>query len=369
MEPGGIRVFSNKAGCRQFLGSMERPRSVSGARIDPASISMSEQIRDSVRHRSGSRSEAALIIPAGAVLRRRVTLPAPAAENLREVLSFEMDRLTPFKAEDVYYDYRVVPERGTGSLATGGLGAGSLGAGRALLVDLVVVCRREVDWALDLIRAAGLKPEWLELAGWNGEETINLLPRTGGETDRRRYRIAAVLAGIALALITARTSLPLYQQERHLAELDAAVTSARTQALEADRLRAGLDTAIHRERHLADLKRRSPASLDILSEVTRLLPDDTWLASLDMRAGSLSLSGFSANASALIALLEASALLEDVQFRSQVSFEQAGSLRGGAGQDADGDMPGGRAASVERFSISARLSAIQESPSVAMREN
>lgn len=300
-----------------------------------------------------------MIIPAGTALRRRVTLPAPAAENLREVLSFEMDRLTPFKAEDVYYDYRVVPERGTGSLTTG----------RALLVDLVVVCRREVDWALDLIRAAGLKPEWLEVAGWNGEETINLLPRTGGEADRRRYRVAAVLAGLALALIAARPSLPLYQQERHLAELDAAVASARTQALEADRLRAGLDAAIHRERHLADLKRRSPASLDILSEVTRLLPDDTWLASLDMRAGALSMSGFSANASSLIALLEASALLEDVQFRSQVSFEQAGSLRGGAGQDADGDMPGGRAASVERFNISARLSVIQLSPSVAMREN
>ncbi|UEM24401.1 PilN domain-containing protein (plasmid) [Skermanella mucosa] len=358
VEPECLRVFAHRAGRRRFLGSVDRPRPVPGARIDHGPISVSEQIRDLVRNRSGSRCETALIVPAGTALRRTVTLPAAAAENLREVLSFEMDRLTPFRAEDVYNDYRIVSGRRAGGVTTG----------RQLLVDLVVVCRSDVDWALDLIRSAGLKPEWLEVAGWGGEAYTDLLPRTGGEANRRRYRMAAVLAGIALALVAARTSLPLYQQERHLAELDAAVTSARVRALEADRLRADLDAAIHKERYLADLKRRSPASIDILSEVTRLLPDDTWLASLNMRAGSLSLSGFSAKASALIALLEESALLEDVQFRSQVSFERTGGVRG-AWQDADGEVPDGRAASVERFSISARLSAIGESLSEPTREN
>ena len=43
-------------------------------------------------------------IAASNVLRRRVALPIEAAENLREVLAFEMDRHTPFKANDVAYD-------------------------------------------------------------------------------------------------------------------------------------------------------------------------------------------------------------------------------------------------------------------------
>ena len=41
-------------------------------------------------------------------LSRVVQLPLVAEENLRAVLGFEMERLTPFKAADVYYEGRIV---------------------------------------------------------------------------------------------------------------------------------------------------------------------------------------------------------------------------------------------------------------------
>jgi general secretion pathway protein L len=113
------------------------------------------------------------------------------------------------------------------------------------------------------------------------------------------------------------------------------VAEARGLAVESGKLRDDLDEAVRRGRQLHELKRRTPASIAILDEVTRVLPDGTWLNSLDLRDGALSLSGYSAKASALIALLEDSDLLEEVQFRSQVTFDQ----KSGA----------------ERFSISARI--------------
>src|ERR1700757_2172738 len=48
-------------------------------------------------------------IAPGRALRRDFTLPAAAENNLRQVLAFEMDRQTPFKADQVYFDYRVGP--------------------------------------------------------------------------------------------------------------------------------------------------------------------------------------------------------------------------------------------------------------------
>ena len=45
-----------------------------------------------------------LCIPAERVLQRNLTLPAAAEENLRQVLAFEMDRQTPFKADQIYFD-------------------------------------------------------------------------------------------------------------------------------------------------------------------------------------------------------------------------------------------------------------------------
>ena len=35
-------------------------------------------------------------------------MPAATEENLPQVLSFEMDRLTPFRSDEVYFDHRVV---------------------------------------------------------------------------------------------------------------------------------------------------------------------------------------------------------------------------------------------------------------------
>ena len=41
-------------------------------------------------------------IPAERVLQRNLTLPVAAEDNLRQVLAFEMDRQTPFKADQIY---------------------------------------------------------------------------------------------------------------------------------------------------------------------------------------------------------------------------------------------------------------------------
>lgn len=50
-----------------------------------------------------------LLLPPSAVLRRVLTLPAAALDNLRTVLGFELDRQTPFKPEQVNFDSRVLP--------------------------------------------------------------------------------------------------------------------------------------------------------------------------------------------------------------------------------------------------------------------
>ena len=50
-----------------------------------------------------------LLVPPDAVLRRTLHLPAAALENLAGVIGFELDRQTPFRAEQVHHDSRVLP--------------------------------------------------------------------------------------------------------------------------------------------------------------------------------------------------------------------------------------------------------------------
>lgn len=51
-----------------------------------------------------------LVIPQTWVLIRRAELPASVRDNICDVVAFELDRLTPFTAEDAYYDFRITGE-------------------------------------------------------------------------------------------------------------------------------------------------------------------------------------------------------------------------------------------------------------------
>jgi len=53
-----------------------------------------------------------LCVPKAWTVIRTAELPAAAKENLPDVIAFELDRMTPFKAEEAYYDFRVLEEEG-----------------------------------------------------------------------------------------------------------------------------------------------------------------------------------------------------------------------------------------------------------------
>ena len=56
------------------------------------------------------------LLPAGQVLRRNLRLPAAAADRLRAVVGYEIDRQTPFEASQVSYDIRELGSAGEGLL-------------------------------------------------------------------------------------------------------------------------------------------------------------------------------------------------------------------------------------------------------------
>ena len=74
-----------------------------------------------------------LCIPPERVLQRNLTLPVAAEDNIRQVLAFEMDRQTPFKADQIYFDSRVT---------------GRDASGRNLQVELVLLPRAQLDQEL-----------------------------------------------------------------------------------------------------------------------------------------------------------------------------------------------------------------------------
>ncbi|HSR71719.1 MAG TPA: hypothetical protein VLL72_05000, partial [Kiloniellales bacterium] len=199
-------------------------------------------------------------LPAETVLRHRVRLPLEAAENLREVLGFEMDRHTPFKAEEVYYDFRPT---------------GYDRINKWLYVDLAVVPREFADRILALLRSWG--PVACRLEAADPAAGYNLLPEALRPAPNRFLPVtAAALAVIGLVLIGARLYQPLWEREQILARTEQQLALAREAAAEAERLEQRLAQLKEQASVVRERRQRSWTVVELLDEISARLPDDSW---------------------------------------------------------------------------------------------
>jgi general secretion pathway protein L len=236
-------------------------------------------------------------------LRKTLDLPLAARDDLDQLLRFEMDRLTPFRADEVYFAQRVLA---------------SDAVGRRIAVELQVAPKRVVEQALATAQRIGLSPARVELAAdAGGGEPLNLLRAEPGGAREGRATRALVLLAVILAVIAVAT--PLRRQQARLDELETRVAAARAEAEESLELRAQLDQLTQSTRFLIAEKTDRPMVAEVLAELTRLVPDQAHIVQLDLRDGSVQLHGYAATASDLIGLLDQSELFRTPQFRSPVT--------------------------------------------------
>ena len=252
------------------------------------------------------RINATIRLPEDKILQKPIRLPLATEENLREVLGFEMDRHTPFKSGDVFYDYRIV-ERDDQA--------------QQIVVELAVAPRAVIDGAIRATREFGLNAVSEEIAGDDtaGDHPFNLLPLEqydgkGGSDGRLIF----VLGLLALLLGALAVYIPLDREQGEASRLLDRVAAAKAEAELAARLRVEIKEIIGIGGFLVDKKRQEPAVIEVLAELTRLFPDDTSLLQFQLRDSKISVAGFSARASDLVGIIEQSPYFQDAEFRSIV---------------------------------------------------
>jgi general secretion pathway protein L len=265
-----------------------------------------ERAREILSRGKVGQAEVVIRLPRDRSLRHTIDLPSPALENLREVLTFEMDRHTPFKAEEVYFDSLVTAHDSQN---------------KRIKVDLVVVTREIADRAIDLVTGWGVRPDRLALAGApDQDEGFNLLPAMADAPKRRTpLRLSAVLVLATCVAMAGAVYVPLTQKRADLRRIEARLQQVRAEATAVDKLNKQFEQMIERSRFVVQQKRTRYTVTELLNEVTLLLPDNTWLLQFARKGENLTISGYSDKASALIGLVEESDVLSKVSFRSPVT--------------------------------------------------
>ena len=243
-------------------------------------------------------------VPSNELLIRTLTLPSAAAENLRQVIGFEMNRYTPFEEEDVYFDYRPL--------------ASAKGDPR-LHLELIVVRRALVDEVMRELPAWNLRVGGAVARPEVGDDSmlLQLAPATASKSGGhvvRRFLWAA-----NAALLAAVVAVPFLQQRQEVEALEEQVATARADAEAADELYRRFDQLRAQRNFLIDKKRNAPAVVTMLAEISAALPDTTWVQRLDLKSEKVFIRGTSSKASELIRIIEESTLFRRATFDAPVT--------------------------------------------------
>ncbi len=248
-----------------------------------------------------------LAVPQALCLSRHLTLPLAAEENLAEVLRFELDRITPFKPEQVYEGHRVT--------------AREEAAGR-LTLTVCVTPRETLDPLLRQALALGLELHGiapLEDLARHGLDGPNLLPPSArAPRPRRRRRVNTAFALAAALLAAGALALPVWQKRATAIALLTPMDQAQRAADAAATRRAELEALTRRHNFATDQKWSHPSPLLIIDELSRLFGDEVWIQVLDLNAQELQLQGEAADPVKLLDLLGHTPFIDSVEFKAPV---------------------------------------------------
>ena len=265
------------------LGRLPLPEA--GAVDDPLTTVLNPQIAELPRW---------LLLPANRGLRRRMLVPGAAVDRLREVLRFEIERQTPFEANGVVFDALLLGRRPDGQAD----------------IELVVVPKASFDAALLELGPLAGSLAGVDIAGAGGIPLgVNLLPAESRVriSDPWRAWNWALLAVAVLALAVGMWQA-LDNRRAAADQLARDVASRSSAARRVALQRQQLVDAVQGAAFLDRARSGRPTMVEIMDELSRRLPDNTYLEKLAIEDDHVLLIGLSTEASALVARLEGSAL-------------------------------------------------------------
>jgi general secretion pathway protein L len=246
-------------------------------------------------------------------IQKELTLPAAVKENLLQVVAYELDRYTPFTAEQVYFAVEPLESENEPGY---------------IRVMLVLTPKETLDALYEDIKTMGMSPLFADYEAMPNDleqryDGYNLLPEQLREKTANTSRLiyTALVAAVCI-LLGAALALPVFFEYQTVSALQQKIDVIEKDAKEVKVLQLQIDAMIDETRLLIVEKTALPSVVDMLNSLSALMKDDTWLSYLQYSDGHLQIQGESPAASALIGVLEDSEMFANARFVSPVTQDK-----------------------------------------------
>lgn len=237
-------------------------------------------------------------------LRRVIDLPLAAKAGLKRLLQFELDRFTPFSADDVYLACRVVD---------------SNKMKRQMKVEFATVPKVTIDRALSILELYSIPVKRIELEGAQELDFSHCIQP--GAKRSFPFRGTSFIAIILCLAFFATAFVKILDQQSELKILEDEIALARGEADEYSAMREQYDEMTAIAQFLENSKSSKLTMTEILAELTQLIPDEAYLVQLVIHHDTIQLHGLADKASVLITALEQSSTFTAPRFNSPVTMD------------------------------------------------
>jgi general secretion pathway protein L len=234
------------------------------------------------------------------VLHMQRHFPEAAKENLRQVVGYQLDRLTPFTADNAYFDaYPLQHDKQR----------------KEILADIYVIPRHAVaQWLRQLEGVNVEKIDRISVADTANRVNLMHEQQAASSSSWSKVPLYTFLIALALSLLA-----PLAYKQRRAMQIDAALSELRQTSSGQLDIRDKLMAAEDALKFLEEKRKTSPIALDVVEKLAADLPGHTWLERLSIAGKTLEIRGESGKALTLIDLLEESDAFSNVRFKSPVT--------------------------------------------------
>lgn len=245
-------------------------------------------------------AKAFFALPPASVLTREVSYPPLPLADLRRMTALDMDRLTPFRSEEVVFDLDVRQSEGAKKRVT-----------------VAIMRRRILDDVLARLWSFGAEPLAIGLVDrHDGTPRFDFLGAADVPGRRPLWGIKPAYWWLAAAVLFAGNIALLIAKDAYsVASLQNVVEAQRSSVVLASSLRRKVDLETRkRGTILNSLKRASP--LAVLDAATRALPDSVSVRKWEWNGKRLHLVGTAPQTVDVAALLNAATLVQETNDRA-----------------------------------------------------
>jgi general secretion pathway protein L len=237
-----------------------------------------------------------LVIPADWAIVKTAEFPLTIKENLSNVISYELDRLTPLSPERAFYDFRVLSEDDS-----------------RIRILLAAMKAETLQPYVEALRAKGIAVQRVAVTG---AEEMNLLDKGIHRTLKPPYALTLVLLAALAALGLFWLVSPLQIEEKRIAAIDWEIASRKEEVNKIESLKKEFDGVQQEITTIRNFKTSRPVMLDLLREMTRVLPKSAWLSRVRFTESAVEIEGYAPSATDIVPKMEASGHFRKVEFSS-----------------------------------------------------